>query len=260
MAWFKQKVHFDKDQLTLIHITDSHVFADLNGEYFNVNTANYLRATLAHIKLIDCDAIIFGGDLTQDHSEESYHLFAQLVVDAGLADKLFWLPGNHDELDVYNRVFTQYGIASCKAIHSNNWQVLLSNSKGPTPAGLMTKAHLNEITSELKSSAKASLVLTHHHPIAIDGYLDKHMLENGDELLGLLSRHSNVKALIHGHVHNEYSWIFDGFAVFATPATSIQFEKNTPDWQQVDLGPAFRMIRLQDEGSFHTQVVWLNNA
>ena len=50
------------------------------------------------------------------------------------------------------------------------------------------------------------------------------------------------------------------FDVFATPATSIQFEKYTPQWQQTDLGPACRMIRLNNDGTFNTQVVWLNNV
>lgn len=260
MAWFEQKAQIESNQLTLIHLTDSHVFANHEGEYFNVNTANYLNKTLERIKSIDCDAIIFGGDLTQDHSEESYHLFAQLVLDAGLADKLYWLPGNHDELGVYKNVFTKYGISSAKLLHNAHWQVLLANSKGSTPAGYISEVHFGEMSTELNNCEKATLVFTHHHPIAIDGYLDKHILENGDELLSLLSRHSHVKGLVHGHVHNEYSWLFDGFAVFATPATSIQFEKNTPDWQQVDLGPAFRVIRLQQNGSLSTQVVWLNNA
>ncbi|MEC8324793.1 MAG: metallophosphoesterase [Pseudomonadota bacterium] len=260
MTWFSQREHFDKAQLTLVHITDSHVFAEPNGEYFCVNTANNLAKTLACIKSIECDAIIFGGDLTQDHSEASYHLFAQLVQQAGLSDKLFWLPGNHDEIEVYREIFSQYGIRDSKVLENAHWQVLLANSKGPTPAGCVSETHLNEIKHELTGHTKHALLFTHHHPIPIQGYLDKHMLENGEALLSQLTQFKKVKGLIHGHVHNEYSWLFNEFAVFATPATSIQFEKNTSDWQQVDLGPAFRMIRLQQNGSLNTQVVWLNNA
>jgi Icc protein len=258
--WFKHSTHIDSPSLNIVHITDCHLFKDATGEYFKVNTANNFKRALAFIATIDCDAIIFGGDLTQDHTEQSYHLFAQLITQAGLADKTHWLPGNHDEIDVYERVFTEYGINNNKVIENPSWKLLLTNSKGDTPAGWVSQSHLSELMDQINQHSKNTIVVTHHHPLPINGYLDKHILLNGEELLTALATNKQVKALFHGHVHNEYMWPSQQFDVFATPATSIQFEKETQQWQQIDLGPACRMIRLNNDGSFNTQVVWLNNV
>lgn len=260
MTWFKDPVTLDSTSLTLIHITDSHVFKELTGHYFTVNTASNLLRALEVIASIPCDAVIFGGDLTQDHSVESYHLFAKLVKQVGLQNKCYWVPGNHDDIEVYQAVFSEYGIAHQKVIENQTWQVLLANSKSKTPAGYIADSHLNSLHTEIEKRAKHTVVFTHHHPLPINGYLDKHILENGPELLDMCHRVGHVKALFHGHVHNEYAWHFEQLSVFATPATSIQFEKNTPQWQQIDLGPAFRMIRLNPNGSINTQVVWLDNV
>ena len=78
MAWFDGTYTFDKSSLCIAHITDSHLFADKNGEYFNVNTAAHFEQALARIAEQPVDCVIFGGDLTQDHSFESYLLFSEL--------------------------------------------------------------------------------------------------------------------------------------------------------------------------------------
>ena len=258
--WFNRSTNIDSSVLNIVHITDCHLFEDEAGEYFKVNTAKNFKKALDFIATIDCDAIIFGGDLTQDHTEQSYHLFAQLIEQAGLADKTHWLPGNHDEIDVYQRIFAEYGISHNKVIENSAWRLLLTNSKGSTPAGWVSQPHLSELTDQINQNSKNTIVFTHHHPLPINGYLDKHILQNGEELISELAKNKCVKGLFHGHVHNEYIWHCEQFDVFATPATSIQFEKYTKQWQQIDLGPACRMIRLNNDGSFNTQVVWLNNV
>jgi len=96
MAWFDQYAIFNSGQLRLAHITDCHLFADPQGEYFGVNTAEHFSCVLAHMAEQSLDAVIFGGDLTQDHSMASYRLFAQLIADSALTCQVFWVPGNHD--------------------------------------------------------------------------------------------------------------------------------------------------------------------
>ena len=260
MTWFNEQVEIVNSSLNIVHITDSHLFGDMHGEYFSVNTAQHLKQTLSFIARLECDAVVYGGDLTQDHSADSYHLFAQLVREAGLAEKLFWLPGNHDEIALYQEVLPQYGISSAKLIENDSWQILLANSKGETPAGWVEEQHLNQLKSCIEAKKKNAVVFYHHHLLSIEGYLDKHILENGESVLSDIATLEQVKAVFHGHVHNEYVWRYKHLSVFSTPATSIQFEKYTRDWQQCDLGPACRMIRLNYDGSINTQVIWLNNV
>jgi Icc protein len=104
-------------------------------------------------------------------------------------------------------------------------------------------------------------VFCHHNPLAINGYLDKHMLENGPQLLNVLVNSANVAALLHGHVHNHYTQTFRELSIYATPASSVQFTKNCPQWHQENHGPAYRMLHLttQDNAlTVKTDVVWLN--
>ena len=99
MAWFDDELCFDKPQLRFAHITDCHLFSQLDECYFGVNCCDSLRLVLADLAQHTLDFVVFGGDLTQDHSFASYQLFAQLVQEARLPCPVLWLPGNHDELE-----------------------------------------------------------------------------------------------------------------------------------------------------------------
>ncbi len=257
MAWFDEVYKINKNQLTIAHFTDCHLFANKEGEYFSVNSWRNLTEALNSIAQANVDIVIFGGDLTQDHSEASYALFNQAVNEAGLNCPVFWVPGNHDEISLLNSICDSNMVSSLKRIETSSHIILLLNSKGPTPAGQLSPLHLDEITAVLNHSTKEVIVFCHHHPIEINGYLDKHKLENGDQLLERLSDFKQVKALFHGHVHNEYQFKHQQIDVFGTPATTVQFEKNTEDWQQVDLGPGYRLITLSDSKKIKTKVVWL---
>jgi Icc protein len=256
MAWFENKYQFDKAVIKIAHITDCHLFSDGTGTYFSVNTADNFQKTLDYLATLELDAIIFGGDLTQDHSDASYQLFAKLVAESTLSVPLFWLPGNHDELQAFDKI-THSQILGAKHIQLQGADVLLVNSKGKTPAGWCDSLHLRELQQVLVHSSDQVLVFCHHHPLPINGYLDKHMLENGPELLNCLVNSEKVAGLIHGHVHNEYSYDYRALKVVATPATSIQFSKHTQQWQQQDLGPAVRIINFGAQ-VYDSEVIWLD--
>ncbi|MFY8298096.1 metallophosphoesterase family protein [Pseudoalteromonas sp. SS15] len=256
MAWFEQVYTFDTHHLKLAHFTDCHLFANREGEYFSVNTASNLAATFEFLATQQLDAAIFGGDITQDHTSESYQLFAELLEQSDLTCPVFWLPGNHDEPCEYAAIENTQ-ILPHKKLIADGVEVLLLNSKGDTPAGWCTQSHLEELNMLLHETENHVLALCHHHPVPINGYLDKHILENGPQLLNTLVESEKAKALIHGHVHNDYSQSYRELPVLATPATSIQFSKATPNWQQQNLGPAVRLIEFS-RSAFKTEVVWLS--
>jgi Icc protein len=261
MAWFDECVTFATKTLKLAHITDSHLFAQHDGEYFGVNTAAHFAACLSHMATQDLDCVIFGGDLTQDHTQESYLLFAQLVEQSALNCPVFWLPGNHDDLSLLAQL-SNGQISSAKRLSAVDFDILLLNSKGATPAGWVTQLHLDDISAYLALSQRQSIVFCHHNPLPINGYLDKHMLENGPQLLNVLNNSNQVNWLFHGHVHHDYNFHFRDIHVVSTPASSVQFTKNTPQWLQQNLGPAYRLITVSkslETGSVccEMDVIWL---
>ncbi|MGC0121524.1 metallophosphoesterase [Pseudoalteromonas piscicida] len=256
MAWFDLELQFDKAQIRIGHFTDCHLFATPSGEYFAVNTAANLERTFAAMAKEHFDCVVFGGDLTQDHSAASYYEFARIVRESKLQCPVLWVPGNHDELALLEEISAGQ-IVRHKCITGPFGQVLLLNSKGETPAGWCAKSHLGALKDKLNNNINNNtIVFAHHHPRPIDGYLDKHMLENGPALLNLLVDSEQVLGLFHGHVHNEYQQQFRTLPIYATPATSIQFDKHTKDWYQSDLGPAYRVI-VFSKSAITTEVKWL---
>ncbi|WP_282131611.1 metallophosphoesterase [Pseudoalteromonas aliena] len=260
MGWFNEPYRFNTSSLRIAHITDCHLFTDKADEYFGVNTAAHFEQALAHMATQALDGVIFGGDLTQDHSFESYLLFSELIHKSALTCPVFWLPGNHDEVAMLSRI-SGGQINSAKHIVANETELLLINSKGPTPAGWVSGAHLDEIADCLVQSSNDKLIFCHHNPLPINGYLDKHMLENGPQLLNVLVNSGNVSGLFHGHVHNEYEQSYRDLKVYATPASSVQFKKYSAQWLQQNCGPAYRMFYIDAQKartSVKTEVVWLN--
>ncbi|MCF2859006.1 metallophosphoesterase [Pseudoalteromonas sp. SMS1] len=252
MAWFDENYVFNQTQLTLAHITDTHLFAVSSGEYFGVNTAEHFKRVLSELATKTLDAVIFGGDLTQDHTVESYQLFAQILAESPLECPLFWVPGNHDDIAFLAKI-SKGQIHSAKRLTFELGQVLLLNSKGVTPAGWVDAAHLIEIE---RHTSVPSIAFCHHNPLPINGYLDKHMLENGPQLLNCLANTGRVLNLFHGHVHHEYDFTFRTLKINATPATSIQFTRHTEQWQQENLGAGYRLVSWTRDG-IQTEVKWL---
>jgi Icc protein len=106
-------------------------------------------------------------------------------------------------------------------------------------------------------------VFCHHHLLRVNGFIDKHILTNGEALLNLLKGFSQVKSIAHGHVHQQRETIIerhgdDNLHLWATPSTSVQFKPNSHDKGNDDLGPAFRQFALHPDGSIDSQVVWLD--
>lgn len=263
MAWFDKVLTLNQTALKIAHFTDCHLFAEPSGRYFGVECAAHLRDVLTDIAAERCDLAIFGGDITQDHSLESYVQFLRLVEQAKLGCPVVWLPGNHDELAYFEQAFKGIDpniIHPAKWLNTPHINIALCNSKSDTPAGWVTEPHMAELQHIIRQNPKDTLVFCHHHPLPIKGYLDKHILENGIQFLRTLAGTQNVKHVFHGHVHHSYQECFEDMTIYATPATCIQFVKHSPDWLQEDWGPSYRLINIDSLSRVTTQIRWLKNV
>lgn len=264
MNWFESSKQIpSKDCLRIAQISDLHLL--VGGEKFHgIDSTAYLCSVLKALTKQQWDLIVVTGDITQDHTEASYQLLSQLCKEYLPNTPIARIPGNHDEIDSIAQWLSEPPFISCNHVILGDWHLLLLNSKGPEPSGLISTEHFDAIERVLSSINTGHCVglFVHHHPLPMNAYIDKHILVNGLELLQQVAKHEQVRFLAHGHVHQQQALSYarqnnEDIAVLATPSTSMQFVAGSMERGNDDLGPAYRVFELDRQGRFTTDVVWL---
>jgi Icc protein len=251
-----------KSPVTLVQLTDQHLFSDPAGELRGVPTLPALRATLAaaHEDIAACEAILATGDLVQDDPGGYAHFRREF---AGLGKPILCVPGNHDDVPAMRTALSGEPFQLEGVFDRGNWRVLLLDSTiaGRT-GGALSEASLQQLDRELTQAPdKHVLVCLHHHPVAMRSrWLDTVGLANADAFFSALKRHANVRALLFGHVHQSLDMMLDGIRILATPSTCSQFRPLSQDFAIDNAPPAYRRLELQGDGSIQTEVVWVSST
>jgi len=257
--------------LTIAQFSDSHLFADLDGLHHKVNVYENLKQTLVSIaENPSIDYAIFTGDLTQDHTEQSYKNFADAVQLANINIPILYLAGNHDEPSLLKKYLTAAPFISDNKIDSEHWQIQLINSKSDTPAGLVSDKTLMALPQRLDCN-KYQLLLMHHHPIDVGYFIDKHGLQNKAHFWQAITTYNDnnkgiIKALACGHVHRASVLTTQSntpavvqakasIDLYTCPATSIQFDPNAETVCALAQGPAYRLFYLYQDGTLNSDIV-----
>jgi Icc protein len=102
------------------------------------------------------------------------------------------------------------------------------------------------------------MVCLHHHPVPMSSrWLDRVGLNNAAEFLHTIDAHRNVRAVVWGHVHQNYDALRKDVRMLATPSTCAQFAPNSDAFAVDSRPPAYRTFELRPDGSLLTEVVWL---
>lgn len=109
-----------RNTISLLHITDTHLFGSPEGTLLEMNTHNSLNHVVNIVKQneTEIDFILATGDIAQDASEEAYKSFMNIMGDLGIPYR--WIPGNHDDLSMMEKVAYGAGIYE-KLVQINNW-------------------------------------------------------------------------------------------------------------------------------------------
>ncbi len=239
---------------TIAQISDSHLFSDPAKFHHGANVYQNLLLVLIELSSFEqLDAIIFTGDLTQDHTSASYQLFAQCFEQAKINVPVYFLAGNHDEPELMHLYLGNKPFDKDKLINFDNWQVLLINSKSETPAGYVDD---DELTRLVKNKAKFQLVMMHHHPVDVNYFIDRHGLNNQQAFWQAANTNPMIKAIACGHVHRSMKVNAEHFSsqvpVFTCPATSIEFDTTADTVASTGKGPGFRLFILHKNGELET--------
>lgn len=243
--------------LVIAQFSDCHLFADKNATHCGANVWQNLLLVLADIgKRKNIDYAVFTGDLTQDHTEQSYQYFAEAIEQAQLSMPIYFLAGNHDERALLSKYLTPPQFETTKNVETEHWQIQLLDSKSDTPSGLVSPESLLTLTKQLNPN-KYQLLMMHHHPINIGYYIDKHGLINKDDfwqtIIQLDNTYNNIQAIACGHVHRASRLSKQGIDIYTCPATSVQFGETKE--KSGSIQPSYRLLYLASDGAITSEIV-----
>ncbi|RYZ89224.1 MAG: 3',5'-cyclic-AMP phosphodiesterase, partial [Moraxellaceae bacterium] len=203
----------------------------------------------------DYDYLICTGDIASAGHSDCYKRFVDIV--RGYSSRpLAWLPGNHDSAAMMESVtFANPPQAHC--VIQDNWMILLLDSVVPKKVhGNFEQTELDYLEEMLSAHPdKHVIVMLHHQPVLVgSAWIDQYIVRNADDFFAVIDRHSNVKAISWGHVHQDFRAKRNGIELIATPSTCVQFKPLCDDFTVDTLMPGYRWFDLHKDGTFDTGI------
>ncbi len=244
--------------LRIVQLSDCHLFADVSGKLLGLNTQFSLDKVLELIRREqpNPDLILATGDLSQDASFESY----QRLDDAleRFQVPVYWLEGNHDKpAPMLEALHAQRDRMSPCVLEQGAWTIVMLDSTipGEVPGELFDE-DLTFLDNALRNARGEHLmVCLHHHPVPMGcAWLDTQLVGSADKFFEVIDRHPKVRAIIWGHVHQEYDSTRNGVRLMAVPSTCVQFKPGSEDFAVDDANPGYRWLDLHADGRIDTGV------
>ncbi len=245
------------DSLRILQLTDTHLYADPQGRLLGQSTRRTLELVLDLATgtpgLIDL--ILLTGDLVHDESAEGYHYLQRRM--ANLGRPCYSLPGNHDLKPLMSSCFDDESVRMETAVQIGAWNLVLLDSTTPGEDG----GHLD--TGELARLKDAlaqrpddpTLICLHHQPVPVGSHwIDTMALDNPGAFFDIIDRHPQVRGIIWGHVHQEFSSLRNGVHLMGSPSTCVQFKLGTAEFALDELTPGLRWLELHRDGRIDTRV------
>lgn len=239
--------------LTILQVTDTHIGAAADSHLAGVDTRQSLTHVLrAAANTGSGDLMLLTGDLSDDGSVAAYRELQRQVEATGVPHA--WLPGNHDHVANMEIVAAPH---MATTIGAGRWGIILLNSQIPgAVGGELAATELERLRHFLQHPGyQHLLVCVHHHPLSIGSrWLDEQTITNGDQLLQMLDGCERVKALLWGHVHQEFDLQRGHYRLLATPSTCVQFAPASQRFKVDHQQPGYRRLWLGEDGSLRTEV------
>jgi Icc protein len=253
--------HLTKSPLNLVHLTDTHLFADPVRELRGVPTLPALRAVLtaAREDIGAADAILATGDLVQDDPGGYEHFRNEF---GQLGRPVLCVAGNHDLVPEMRQALAAPPFQIGGTWDAGAWRVVLLDSSVPGEIGGRFEAHeLAWLEQALRHAGdRHVLICLHHHPVPMHSrWLDTVGLSNDRAFLDLLQRFPAVRGVLFGHVHQDFDREVGGLRMIATPSTCSQFKPGSDDFATDEAPPAWRTLRLHADGRVESRLHWLSD-
>lgn len=251
----------------IVQLTDLHLFEDPDGRLMEIPTRELLLSVLEHVKQSGgrVDHLVVTGDHAHDELPATYRAVRSILEP--WCDRLWLVPGNHDDRAVLRAVFPDRipGAGAGRveyAFQAGSWLCLGLDTHVPgSVAGRIEPDQIAWIRSRLEEHDPERVALFMHHPAVLIGcsWLDRIGLEGGELLRALLEEEARLQLVCCGHVHHESTHRVGSATVVTTPSTGLQFAPVGDRATFVQAPPGYRVVELTDEGCT-TTVVRLSEA
>lgn len=241
----------------LVQVTDTHLGSRPGGTLLGMDTDSALQTVLARVRRDHpgAHALLATGDLADNGSPAAYERLGS-YLDAVTA-RHFWLPGNHDLRPSMVAVAGEQRLPG--ELRAGNWQVLLLDSQLPGRVGgelgAAELARLEEALARAAAEQLYTLVCLHHQPVPVGcAWLDEQRVSDADHLFALLEGAAGARALLWGHVHQEFDRLHGSLRLLCTPSTCVQFRPGQASFSVDDAAPGFRWLKLHPDGRIDSAV------
>jgi Icc protein len=248
------------ETVRLLHLTDTHLHAHREARMRGVNTFETLQAVIGHIMdgQRKPDAVLATGDLVQDETRQGYAVFREAVE--VLAAPVHCIPGNHDSQRIMEEALGKPPFHYCGYALYGSWCIVMLNTViRLDDGGQLDESELVRLESLLQEHKDRHIMICmHHHPCPMGSlWLDGVNMRNSDDFFAIVDRHSNVRCIVWGHVHQESDRDRNGVRLLSTPSTGTQFLPHSDNFAVDKKPPGYRWIDLMSDGTIGTDVVWL---
>lgn len=244
---------------TLVQISDTHLMDAPEKRFIDMNPEYSFHSTMHDIcdRYHQIDSIIHTGDVAQVAVPATYERYLNYMQ--ALNIPFYQTPGNHDNLSCFP--YPQQ--KKITVIDLDQWCIILLSSAvtGQTD-GYIDYEQLKQLEYILEEQQDKHIILgCHHHPLHVESdWIDQHCLKNTRDFTKVLEKHTNIKAIIHGHIHQEAQICFGNIKVLSVPSTCVQFKPKSKDFALDQVAPGYRVLKLHDNGHLETEVYRVYDA
>lgn len=248
-----------------MHISDTHLLGGGRRLYGSVDSEAHLRELIAAVEATGGrpDAIILTGDLADKGEPEAYRRLRSIIEPAAerLRTRVIWVMGNHDDrrafrADLLGEVSTDrpvdrtYDLGGLRVI-------ALDTSVPGHHHGELTGSQLDWLAEELAEPAPHGTILAMHHPpipSVLDLAVSVELRRQAD--LAEVIEHSDVRAILAGHLHYSSTSTFAGIPVSVASASCYTQDLTVPTGatRPQDGARAFNLVHVYPSTVLHSVV------
>lgn len=246
-----------QDRIDLLQFTDMHLCASPDQSFDGVDTEKTLVQVIAHARQCHWppDAILVTGDLVHDPAPAAYERLAAILKT--MTRPVFCIPGNHDEPSLMRQIMETDNISTTQSIVFDRWVIIMLDSFLPgTHAGCLSVTELEFLDQALtEHKDKHALICLHHPPVSVGSpWMDRMGLQNPTDLFSIVDRHPQVRAILWGHIHQEFHAARNTVQLMAAPSTCVQFTPRSDGYVRDHSPPGYRYLQLLDTGEIRTGI------